>query len=54
MNADCLSCAAGMEVEEYCKQNPSTYGCRGGKIFSYSQLVACKVLKAKHPVFKSN
>merc|ERR1712198_411572 len=28
MNADCLSCAAGMEVEEYCTQNPSTYGCR--------------------------
>jgi len=27
--ASCLSCAAGMEIEEYCKQNPDTVGCKG-------------------------
>jgi len=29
--AECLSCVAGMEIEEYCKQNPNTRGCGGAK-----------------------
>ena len=29
--AKCLSCVAGMEIEEYCKQNPNTRGCGGGE-----------------------
>ena len=31
LTAECLSCAAGMEIEEYCKQNPNTRGCGGGE-----------------------
>ena len=45
MNADCLSCSAGMDVEDYCNQNPSTYGCKGGKHFSDALLVAFQVLR---------
>ena len=29
--AECLSCAEGMEIEEYCKQYPITPGCKGGE-----------------------
>merc|ERR1739845_318931 len=27
MGAQCLSCAAGQTLEEYCKENPLTVGC---------------------------
>lgn len=27
MNAQCMSCAAGLSEEEYCKENPATVGC---------------------------
>jgi hypothetical protein len=27
MNAQCLSCSAGVSIEEYCKANPGTNGC---------------------------
>ena len=33
LTAECLSCAAGMELEEYCEQNPEKSGCKGGKHF---------------------
>ena len=33
LTAECLSCAAGMELDQYCEQNPEISGCKGGKHF---------------------
>ena len=30
--AECLSCAAGMSVEEYCRRNPRVVGCDGTEL----------------------
>ena len=31
--AECLSCGAGMSIDEYCRIYPSTIGCEGLFIF---------------------
>ena len=42
--AECLSCTAGMELKEYCKQNPDISGCKVGTHF-YNQMIDLNLVK---------
>ena len=33
LTAECLSCAAGMNLDDYCKHNPDIVGCEGSRYF---------------------
>ena len=47
--AECLSCGAGIGVDEYCRRYPSTIGCEGiididGKFQPFKSNIHCAIL----------
>ena len=37
--AKCRSCAAGLDIEEYCENNPTIIGCEGVKFNVYAMII---------------
>ena len=41
MTAACLSCSAGVSMEEYCSKNPNTVGCVDEKVCCEAMIASC-------------